>query len=177
MEGKPAKIFPCKQENLAFVRRIRVLFSEEPKLFMGWPWSSSHSSQAVERLRTAHTSIPWRGRCSYPAFSAMGWILLLPIHPQPQSITTKSWHCQEPAQQPPAPQNTFQPKVTINDRSELPLVKKRLWKRSMKQKLPQKRRFLFCFVKVEKEAWLAQSFMHSSSHKGRIKEQHGQISA
>lgn len=46
-------IFPCKQENLAFVRRIRVLFLEKPKLFMGWPWSSSHSCQAVECPRTA----------------------------------------------------------------------------------------------------------------------------
>lgn len=68
-------IFPCKQENLAFVRRIRVLFSEKPKLFMGWPWPSSHSSQAVECPRTAHTSIPQRGSCSYPVFSAMWRIL------------------------------------------------------------------------------------------------------
>lgn len=63
--------FPCKHENLAFVRRIRVLFLEKPELFMGWPWSSSHSSQAVECPRTAHSSIPRRGRCSYPAFSVM----------------------------------------------------------------------------------------------------------
>lgn len=71
----------------------------------------------------------------------------------------------------------FQPKVTTNNRSELFLVKKQLWKRSMKQKLPQMRRFLFCFVKVEKQAWLAQSFMYPSSHKRRMKEQHGQTSA
>lgn len=46
MEGKPIKIFPMftlifprKQENIAFVKRIRVLFLEKPKPLTGWTWS------------------------------------------------------------------------------------------------------------------------------------------
>lgn len=68
-------IFPSKQEKVAFVKRITVLFSEKPKLIMGWPWSSSHNSQAAECPRTTDTSIPQRGNCSYPVFSCLWWIL------------------------------------------------------------------------------------------------------
>lgn len=68
MEGKPEKIFPvftlifpCKQENIAFVKRITVLFLEKPKPLMGWTWSSLVQFPN-NGMPEDHTSTPQRGR-------------------------------------------------------------------------------------------------------------------
>lgn len=143
---------------------------------MGWPWSSSCNSQAAELPEDhRHLDTMERQVAAIQYCSCMGWIL-----PSANSPPVTEHHHQNLTLSGPYTATARFPKhipAQSNHRSELFLVKNQLWKRSVKQKLSQMRRFLFCFVKVEKQAWLAQSFMYPSSHKRKMKEQHEQTSA
>lgn len=188
MEGKPVKIFstftlifPCKQENIAFVKRIRVLFLEKPKPLMGWTWSSLAqfpSSGMPEDHKHLHTK---RQVAAIPYCSCMWRIFLSANSPTSRSVSSQKTDTVRNLYS-----NILLPKTysTLNSLWPISLLtfpgEKPIAEKSNKAKIVTHEKILVLLVKVKKQAWSHQSstswpplHFYLSPMRESMKEQHG----